>query len=169
MSTSYLMKLRCTDCGTRFKRTVQDIDEDNPPCPKCSVQKANIGLDIAAGLVPSIGGSPAVRAMDFTMETVAQEYGFTDLRTDARPGETMTPKLPPAQQAIADSMFNPTLRKKQMGNTPAGRKLGQIAATAYAGGYKQPDRDPVALLHKDHRQGERVKANFVAGDGVTVR
>lgn len=168
MTTSYLVKLRCTDCGTRFKRTVHSIDEDNPPCPKCSVQKANIGLDVAAGLVPSIGGSPAVRAMDFTMETVADEYGFTDLRTDARAGETMTPKLPPQQQAAADAMFNPTLRRKQMRGSPAAAKLGQMAATAYAGGYKQPDHDPIALLHKDHRQGERVKANYVVGDGVTV-
>ena len=162
MSTAFRITLRCTDCGNKFRRTVESPDEPDPPCPKCAKVPQNIGLDVAAGVAPSIGGNPANKAMDFTMETVAQEYGFTDLSTDAREGETMTPKLPPAQQATADAMFNPSLRQKSMG--ASANKLGSIAAEALAGGYR-PDRqqapDPVAALHARHQRGAPIKANFV--------
>jgi hypothetical protein len=167
VSTSYRITLRCTDCAHKWKRTVTDPNEQDPPCPCCAKRTQNIGLDVSAGRVPSIGGSPAVKAMDFTLETVAQEYGFTDLRTDAREGETMTPKLPPAQQQIADAMFNPSLRKRSMGGM-AQNKLSTIARSAMAGGYAQPTHDPIAALHRQHQQGDKIKANYVVGDGVTV-
>jgi hypothetical protein len=168
MSTSYRITLRCTDCGHKWRRTVESPDEADPPCPCCERRPVNIGLDVSAGIAPSIGGNPANKAMDFTLETVAQEYGFTDLRTDARDGETMTPKLPPAQQAAADAMFNPTLRKKTMGSNGnrLGAKLGAMAANAMAGGYSAPAHDPVAALHRQHQQGAKIKANYVVGDGV---
>jgi hypothetical protein len=66
-------------------------------------------------------------------------------------------------------MFNPTLRKKTMGRN-AGimqNKIGQMAATAMAGGYKPPPTyNPVEALHKRHEAGAKIKANFVAGDGI---
>jgi hypothetical protein len=168
MSTSYRISLRCTDCGHKWRRTVTDPDEPDPPCPHCAKATTNIGLDVAAGKVPAIGGNIAVKAMDFTLETVSQEYGLTDLRTDAREGETMTPKLPPAQQAQADAMFNPALRKKAMGGGARAMapKLGAMAANAYAGSYAAPEHDPIAALHRKHQQGEKIKANYVVGDGV---
>lgn len=168
MTTAYRIQLRCTDCGHRFRRTVDSVDADDPACPNCAKQPQNIGLDVAAGKAPSIGGSPAVQAMDYTLEAVAQDYGFTDLRTDARENETMTPKLPPAQQLVADSMFNPTLRKKAMGRngSPIGNKLGAIAANAMAGGYQMPAYDPVSIMQRGKPQGSAIKANIVAGDGM---
>jgi hypothetical protein len=164
VSTSYRITLRCTDCGHKFRRTVASIDAEDPPCPRCAKVPENIGLDVAAGQAPAIGGNPVNRAMDYTMEAVATDYGFTDLSTDAREGATMTPKLPPAQQAAADAMFNPKLRGAVMGQQ--GPRLGAIAANAMAGGYKMPNVDPIARLHASQPQGTRVKANFVAGDGL---
>lgn len=160
MSTSYRITLRCTDCGHKWKRTVVSPGEADPPCPCCERRPVNIGLDVAAGIAPSIGGNPANKAMDFTMETVSKEYGFTDLRTDAHEGETMTPKLPPAQQAVADAMFNPALRRKAMGGNVS-PKLGGIAQTAMAGGYSAPASDPVARLHAGKQGQSPIKANFI--------
>jgi hypothetical protein len=168
MSTSYRVTLRCTDCGHKFRRTVATIDADDPECPKCAKVQQSIGLDVAAGQAPAIGGNVTVKAMDETLEMVAKDYGFTNLSTDAREGQTMAPKLPPQQQAMADAMFNPAARKQAMGQ--GGRsmapKLGAMAATAMAGGYSYPARDPIAALHAEHQKGERIKANIVAGDGV---
>lgn len=168
MSTSYRITLRCTDCAHKWKRTVTSPDDPDPPCPQCAKRTTNIGLDVSAGRVPAIGGNIAVKAMDDTLEMVAADYGMTDLRTDAREGETMTPKLPARQQAVADAMFNPQLRQKAMGG--AGRamapKLNGIAANAMAGGYSAPEFDPVAKLHAQHQKGAKIRANYVAGDGV---
>lgn len=163
MSTSYRITLRCTDCGHKWKRTVVSPDDADPPCPCCARRPVNIGLDVSAGVAPSIGGNLSVKAMDFTMETVSREYGFTDLRTDAREGETMTPKLPPGQQAMADAMFNPALRRKAMGGNGAAMapKLGGIVQTAMAGGYRAPASDPVAQLHAGKKGTNPIKANFI--------
>jgi hypothetical protein len=169
MSTSYRITLRCTDCAHQFKRTVTDLAEADPPCPKCGVAKQNIGLDVAAGRVPAVGGNPSVKAMDFTMNSVAAEYGMTDLRTDAREGETMAPKLPAQQQRMADAMFDPVARQKMLGTRRAKVQLGNIAANAMAGAYKQDNHrapDAVAALHAPRRNGPAVKANYVIGDGV---
>lgn len=138
MTTAYRIQLRCTDCGHRFRRTVDSVDADDPACPNCAKQPQNIGLDVAAGKAPSIGGNDAVKAMDYTLQAVSEDYGFTDLRTDSHEGEVMTPRLPPAQQIIADGMFNPALRKKAMGRNGSAisNKLGAIAANAMAGGIR---------------------------------
>lgn len=173
MSTAYRITLRCDDCGHRYKRMVSDLAAPDPPCPRCATAaKAPIGLDIAAGRAPAIGGSPTVKAMDYTMEAVAQDYGFTDLKTDGREGATMAPPLPPAQQAQADAMFNPTERARQMksANPAVAARLNQIAATAMHGGYAQKAAgapDPVAVAHEGKRPGDRINARFVAGDGVS--
>lgn len=168
MSTSYRITLRCTDCAHKWKRTVSSPDEPDPPCPQCAKQVQTIGLDVAAGRVPAIGGNPAVKAMDFTMEAVSQDYGFTDLRTDAREGEAMAPKLPPAQQAMADAMFNPQLRRKAMGSNGRAMapRLNGIVQNAMAGGYTAPEHDPIAKLHAQHQKGSKIKANYVVGDGI---
>lgn len=167
MST-YRISLRCTDCAHKWKRTVTDPNEPDPPCPNCAKVTQNIGLDVAAGKAPSIGGNMSVKAMDATLEAVAEDYGFTDLRTDARDGETMTPKLPPKQQEAADAMFNPLLRQKSMGGgrRVAMPKVQNIASNAWAGNYAAPQHDPVAALHSRNQRGAPIKANIVAGDGV---
>lgn len=167
MST-YRITLRCTDCAHRWRRTVTDPSEPDPPCPNCAKATKNIGLDVTAGKAPSIGGNISVKAMDATLDAVAEDYGFTDLRTDAREGETMTPKLPVQQQLMADSMFNPQLRQKAMGGgrRAAMPRLANIQQAAMAGSFAAPTHDPVAALHKQHQKGDRIKANIVAGDGV---
>jgi hypothetical protein len=174
MTTVFQLSLKCDDCGHKYRRTVPSEDAPDPPCPKCAiVPKPAIGLDIAAGRAPAIGGNPTVRAMDYTMEAVAQDYGFTDLKTDGRQGATMAPQLPKEQQAAADAMFNPKLRQEQLGRTnPAvAAKLRQIGAAAMAGGYRQNNPlhapDPVLVAQRGRQQGEPgIRANFVAGDGV---
>lgn len=161
MSTSYRITLRCTDCGHKWRRQTQHVMAEDPPCPACAKVPKNIGLDVAAGVAPAIGGNPAVKAMDYTMETVAQDYGFTNLRTDAHEGESMVPKLPPAQQQMADAMFNPQARRQAMRGRMA-PKLNGIAAAAMAGEYRAPAHDPIAALHAGRPRGSApVKVNYV--------
>lgn len=168
MSTTYRITLRCTDCATQWKRTVTDPNEPDPPCPNCAKETNNIGLDVAAGQAPAAGGLPSVRAMDFAMNTVAEEYRLTDLRTDSREGESMAPKLPAQQQAAADSMFDPAKRASMLGASQ--RKINQIAAAARAGAFSNTAHkapDPVEFAQRGReRGGSPVKANYVAGDGV---
>ncbi len=164
--TSYRITLRCTDCAHRWRRTVTDLDETDPPCPACAKRPVNIGLDVSEGRAPAVGGNLAVKAMDETMEAVAADYHLTDLRTDAREGEVMAPKLPPAQQAAADAMFDPSARRKVLGDRMS-RKINMMTRTAFAGGYAQPpDRHPVAVAHAGTPRGTKIKTNVVAGDGV---
>jgi hypothetical protein len=172
MTTVWRLKLRCDDCGHIYRRTVGAEAEPDPPCPICArMPRPPIGLDLAAGKAPAVASNPTVKAMDWTMEAVAQDYGLTDLKTDGRDGATMAPSLPPAQQAMADAMFNPAARAKQMqsANPAVAARLNQIAATAKAGGYAQNDPtwrpDPVAAAHKGRARGEPIKVNIVAGDG----
>jgi hypothetical protein len=174
MTTVFQLSLKCQDCGHKYRRIVPSEDAPDPPCPKCAVMpKAPIGLDVTAGRAPAIGGNATVRAMDYTMEAVAQDYGFTDLKTDGRQGATMAPPLPKEQQAAADAMFNPTLRQEQLAkaNPVVAAKMRQIAATAMAGGYRQNNPrhapDPIQAAHQGRQRGEQgIRANFVAGDGV---
>jgi hypothetical protein len=168
MSTTYRITLRCTDCATQWKRTVTDPNEPDPPCPNCAKATNNIGLDVAAGRAPAMGGNLAVKAMDFTLESVAAEYQMTDLSTSAREGESMAPKLPAQQQAAADAMFNPLKRASMLGASQ--RKLNQIASLAKAGAYNNTAHrapDPVTFAQQGRERGASpVRANYVAGDGV---
>lgn len=94
----------------------------------------DIGMDFASNRAPGIiGGNVQIKAIDETAKIVMEDYGYTNLRDDVRPTETMTPKLPPAQQAAADNYFGGG-RKRDLG----GVNLARHARAAMAGALVDP-------------------------------
>lgn len=148
----YLLKLRCTGCGNRYRKTVEvpegkSLSEiKDPPCPTCAKVQKVIKRNWAAGEAPSIGGNNIMnKAIDETAKIVMSDYKMTDLHdTNLRPGDAMTPKLPPRLQAQADSFFGGPKR----GQATAGINTGQIARTALAGGYNIGTPNPVEGMHR---------------------
>ena len=90
-----------------------------------------------------IGGNKMVAAVDQTAEIVMKDYGLTDLKDRVGPGETMAPKLPPQQQALADTMFNGGTRDVKVKDVLTGRtetvqaaQMNRIGKRAIAGAYR---------------------------------
>ena len=88
-----------------------------------------------------------IKAVDTTADIVMQDYKIGDLPDHGmRVGDTMTPKLPPAQQAKADNFFG------------GGKKSGlpfnsrQVAAMINSGGLRPEANgamNPVAQMHRN--------------------
>jgi hypothetical protein len=130
----YKLTLRCNNFRHgphKYSKTV-DVDEaagetlddvPNPPCPLCNklVKKrdeevmgtAPVPIKpmeewLPTGEAPAqIGKNNTVKAIDMAAEISMKDYGLTDLKDNVRQGEAMAPKLPPVQQRMADTMFNP--------------------------------------------------------------
>ena len=126
-------KFRCKVCALTFRAALRDGDPD-PACPnlECGAVQVPIGLDVAAGRAPGIGGSALGKAMDLTANMVMKDYAMTDLAS-ARHGESMAPKLPPQQQQRADAMFSPQKRAEMFGGGGLmGSAINAMAGTAIA-------------------------------------
>jgi len=164
----HLLVLRCEDCRHRYKRLVEVDDElgetiddvPNPPCPKCTKAKtverrdafetampplAHDGIEgvIAEQRAPGIGGAAVVKQIDQAANIVMADYGLTDLKDNIRQGETMAPRLPPAQQKAADNFFGPpkgTPNKRQQA------QMKNIMRRAIGGAYKASALDVKAVL-----------------------
>ena len=124
-------KFRCRVCALTFRAKLREGDPD-PQCPnvECGAVQIPIGLDVAAGRAPGIGGNALVKAMDTTADMVMKDYGMTDLAS-ARQGESMAPKLPPDQQRRADAMFDSSKRAEVFGGGGLmGQMISGMAATA---------------------------------------
>lgn len=150
--TKFQLTLRCISCGTRYKRTVSAADEravelmPDPPCPVCHKKQKRKKFDFQ-GKAPAVGGSLSVRAVDQTAKIVMEDHGMSDLRTDVREGETMAPKLPPRQQAMADAMFSRSRGGRARGGlfdlSPAA-----VRQAAVSGRFNTPDTvNPIAVQH----------------------
>jgi hypothetical protein len=63
-------------------------------------------MDFSSHRAPARGGSAIGKARDFAESEAARQISATDLRTPHRPGDTMAPRLPAAQQAQADAFFS---------------------------------------------------------------
>ncbi len=170
--TRFGVTLRCTSCGTRYKRTMTAPDEEtlaalpDPPCPTCNKKAKRRKFDFASGKAPATGGALSVRAVDETARIVMEDHGMTDLRSDVREGESAAPKLPPAQQAMADNFFKrgqgapSRMRSGMFGMNP-----NAVRAAAVAGRFRTPDTvDPVALQHS---QRKSVPTNLINPDPKT--
>jgi hypothetical protein len=177
---------RCTDCGHkwRFKAFSADKSGDDVPvqeCPKCEKVQVDIGMDVAAGKAPGIGGNPAVRAMDISMEITAEQYGLTNLETDGRVGATMAPKLPAQQQAAADGMFDAKARGKVQGfaRNPILARARMMAGALQAGkdpnavvaGPTRPQTPAVNAIESIHRAQYRMPVTILnqKPDGTVIR
>ena len=113
--TTFIHAYRCKVCGNRFElKRKTETPPKNPTCPRVECRGTHrvreshmpdVGLDVSAGIAPSIGGSIPTRAMDEAMKITAEDHHLTDLNTSAHYGESMAPKLPPRLQAQADGFF----------------------------------------------------------------
>lgn len=169
MTTRYRELFQCARCGNRWKGPIRDCPAPlegwpTPKCPNlaCGETQEPRGIDLSLNKAPAqVGQSISVKAIDETAQIVMEDHKLTDLRTDVRPSETMTPKLPPQQQAAADSFFSAGKRTAQMRRSPA-----QLARAAIHGQLRdrgQPGAEQSAL-QEIHRNKVRVPTHFVADD-----
>lgn len=144
-------RFRCRQCALYFRVRMREDDPD-PECPnlQCGAVQTPIGFDPSQGKAPGIGGNLLVKAMDTTANIVMADYGMTDLHS-ARPGEAMTPKLPPDQQRRADAMFDSRKRAELMGGgNPMAGVINSIAHSGVQGAQISPSGgvDAMTALHK---------------------
>ena len=173
--SEFMVTIRClnAECGHKYKRKMAAADETelayipDPPCPKCSKpKKTNVAEFKFDGRAPAIGGSLAVRAVDTTAQIVMEDHKMTDLRSDVREGESMAPKLPPRQQAMADSFFAKPNRNRG-GAGIFGLPPAAVLKAAVGGRFNTPDTvNPIAIQHK---KKDSAPIHYVAGDGVNFR
>jgi len=170
MTTAFQVTIRCTACMHRYKRVMKAEDEESlayvpdPPCPKCSVTAKRKKFDFKSGKAPGVGGSLIVRAVDTTLNIVAEDHKMTDLRTTVHEGESMAPKLPPRQQAMADNFFaRPAGQRKARGGI-FDLPPRAVMQAAVGGRFNTADTvNPVAI---QHRKRESAPIHIIAGDGV---
>lgn len=115
---------RCRGCGDRFsvlRLTADPAKVKTPKCPKkrCTARvrvshQEDIGFDAAEGKAPAQVGAIAVKAFDQTMEMTMADHGMTDIKDNARPGESSVPALRPDLQRQADSFWG-SGQKRQAG------------------------------------------------------
>lgn len=158
------------ECGEMFVKITTNQNLENPKCPLCkkrqnqlrvnrlgdgavSEREAHLALNptpepppviMSDGkLLPqiSIGGSVQGKAIDSTANIIMQDYKMTDLRDDARPGESSAPPLPPKQQAMADNFFS----KK---NPAIPFNANQLGRAALRGAYSNNSAD-VGAIHRN--------------------
>jgi hypothetical protein len=128
----YKVTYQCEKCNHIYHRTFKAVPAKDPPCPNKSCaevseieqlkkQVENLTRMLESQTPPAhIGQKPVVKAVDTTAKIVMEDYSLTNLKDNIRTGETMAPKLPPAQQAAADGYFGGSalkaagINKKQM-------------------------------------------------------
>lgn len=109
---------RCAQCGHNWKsRPVRVPPKQDPSCPnpRCieiallrqtAREVENLKRMLSEQRAPAqVGDKAIVRAIDYTANAAMQDYGLTDLKDSIREGESMAPKLPVPQQALADNYF----------------------------------------------------------------
>jgi len=100
-----VLKMRCPNCGTKFRVTLYDAEAETPECPVCSVPNDMPDkLDLTVPKAPSVGGSPLARAGEIAFQEM-QDRGFTDMRDKTDIGETAVPKIPSNQQKALDGFW----------------------------------------------------------------
>lgn len=159
----------CGKCGHRWVRTLKAEPRKDPPCPnrRCvevsrlaelERENENLRCMLEEGRAPaSIGQNLRVKAVDETARIVMEDQHLTDLRDNVRMGETMAPKLPQAQQALADSMFSskpgaatPVISSDgRRGMTIPSARLRAVGMRAIGGAYARNSVKPTAIIPKD--------------------
>jgi hypothetical protein len=137
--------LRCLRCGEVYRsKPFAVMPKKDPPCPKrqCVIEREveeRLAKDerfqkmMAEEKAPGhVGANNVVKAIDYTANTVMQDYGLTDLKSSIREGESMAPKLPPHQQSRADAMFS--VPRPNEARTRFAKRAGQLANQVLVGG-----------------------------------
>jgi hypothetical protein len=155
----YKFRYECLRCGnTYWSRPVKTVPKKDPPCPDkaCEAkfelrqmrqEMQNLKAMLAEGRAPAqIGDKAVVKAVDYTAETVMQDFGMTDLKDNIRPGETMAPKLAAPLQKAADNFFNPAAVGKQRGMNA--KQVELLGRRAMSGAFRNMAVSPGAVLPK---------------------
>lgn len=160
----YRLILRCLDCDHKFHRIVKSLDQPDPPCPKCK-RKARKprGMDFNSRRAPSVGGSLMGKAIEETARIVMADHKMTDLKDHLREGETMAPRLPPAQQEKVDNFWGGPRRARLREAMPANLQPNAVGAAALGGAYRGGN-EVSSLLGAMHQRKSGLKTNVVASD-----
>lgn len=150
---------KCQGCLKSFAVSREQDNHDKLHCPYCgSLETKFYSTDSKSPI--SVQGRTQNKAIDATAQIVMEDYKLGDLKDNVRQGETMAPKLPPAQQVIADSMF---ANKGQGGkqqyaiNMMGGpripinnRSMGNLGRAAIGGAFRDPTMSPaIQTLHEN--------------------
>lgn len=143
----FIRTFRCLSCGRKWQRT-QERTEPYPDCPSCGTAQIQLPERIAAPSIVTTKG----RAIDVAYDIVSSDYGLTNLKDNAREGESsvVLPPTPPPPDPR-------TITSPQMiwgGAAPAGNRvhlpsgadalaLGRGAAALA----KAEGKNPMQLLH----------------------
>jgi hypothetical protein len=162
----YRVTYSCQLCGHQWKsRWLKAVPKKDPPCPNPSCvevsrlrqehgENQRLRAMLEAGQGPAhIGGNTMVNAVDATANIVMQDYGLTNLKDGIRPGESMAPKLPPQQQAMADSMFGGGKGDVQVTDAMTGQKrtvqsatMNRLGQRAIAGAFRGMSVAPNSVI-----------------------
>lgn len=136
----------CDDCGHEFSRITTKPGGKVPACPTAACkeirkmatelkQAENFERIIESGIPPGhIGDKTIVRAIDTTAEIVMQDYGMTNLQDNVRTGDMVAPKLPAAQQRMADGYFGGKAMADRAG--VGKRQMDILGRRAMAGAFR---------------------------------
>lgn len=145
----YRVKCKCLRCGhVYYSRPAKVVPKKDPPCPRKACKAAiaaeqaakeaeHIQTMVTTGETPAVTGAKViVKAIDQTMNIVAEDYKMTDLKDNIRAGDTVAPALTPRQREMSKNFWgggkikerrNPTYLRGIGGNQ--GQSLGEKALT----------------------------------------
>lgn len=143
-SIKNLYTCQAVSCHTNFGIPAAGGFISKPFCPRCG---QNDVAFVGTTAPNPISAESRVKngAVDSTAEIIMQDYKMTDLRDDARMGETSTPKLAPKMQAAADNFFTPQKNKNIPFNTR------QLKSAALRGSYRGNMADMGGIVRSDNR------------------
>lgn len=166
----FRVSYQCQQCGHEWKsRWLKAVPKKDPPCPNPScaevtrlrqqeAEHKRLLVMLEEGRAPAhIGQSNVVKAVDQTADIVMKDYKLTDLRDGIRPGESMAPKLPPQQQALADGVFGGSgdmkVRDPTTGQTASiqASALTRLGRRAIGGAFRNMAVAPNAVIPESVR------------------
>ena len=136
----YAHWFRCRTCAHRFSVVRLTADSTKVKTPKCPHKGCNgrvreshmedRGMDVAAGRAPATTSVQA-QAYDLAHKWSMQEQGATDIRDNARPGESSVAPLPPKLQRDVENFWGgPRKPKTRTARVDLSPVFGQRAAEA---------------------------------------
>jgi predicted nucleic acid-binding Zn-ribbon protein len=168
---------QCSKCGHVWVRTLKAEPKRDPPCPNRRCEEVaerdqlkreveNLRRMLEEQRAPAtIGQNIRVKAVDETARIVMEDQHLADLRDNVREGETMAPKLPQAQQQLADAMFSP--RKDAVmpviasdgrrGMSIPAARLRAVGMRAIGGAYARNSVKPTAIIPKERPPAVTIK------------
>ena len=115
-------------------------------------QMANFQQMLAEGQGPSqIGNKIVVKAVDETAKIVMEDYNMTNLKDNIRHGESVAPKLPGQQQALADNYFGGGGLRAAGISSKQAQALGR---RAIAGAFRNTALNPGSIQLPDVKNGQ---------------